>query len=249
MRSRARLVLLAAGWTGAAALALVAPGNLVMRLAFGKLDDPALVRQVLMCALGLLLALAALRYGERGRPRMPERRADGTVRPALWVRAVTWVAAGVPVLGFSVPHLLWGLGVPLGVASGAGLADLGGSAVFWGLLVAGPVAGAALTLGLISRWGQTVPGWVPWAGGRPVPRAVAVVPVVVVGLLVGQYGTMMTTCLAFGVTRTCAPGGGAEILDGSWGFSATYLVFLAWGASLLAAGAGYLHTAGARAVR
>ncbi|MFI7638840.1 hypothetical protein [Nonomuraea sp. NPDC049400] len=251
MRSRARPVLLVAGWTGAAALVLVAPGNLVMRLVFGKLHDPALVRQVLLSVLGLLLALVTVRYGERSRPRRLERRGDGTVRPAPWARAVTWAAAGVPVLGFAVPHLFWGLGVPLGVAmeSGAGLAGLGGSAVFWGLLVAGPVAGAGLTLGLISRWGQVVPAWVPLAGGRRVPRVIAVAPPVLVGLLVGQYGAMMTNCLAFGVTRTCAPGGGAEILDGSWGFSATYPVFLVWGASLLAAGVGYLHTTCARSIR
>ena len=244
MRSRTRPVLLAAGWAGAAALVLVAPGNLVMRLAFGKLDDPALVRQSLLAALGLLLALTTIGYAIRTTPRPRERRADGMVRPALWAKVVTWVAAGVPVLGFSVPHLLWGLGLPLGVAAGSrsGLAGLGGSAVFWGLLVAGPATGALLTLGLISRWGQVVPRWVPFAGRRRVPRGLAIVPAAVVGLLVGQYGAMMTKCLAFGITPTCAPGGGAEVLDGSWGFAATYPVFLTWGVFLLAATVGYLHT-------
>ncbi|MFC4012125.1 hypothetical protein ACFOY2_33160 [Nonomuraea purpurea] len=235
MRSHARPALLIAGWVGAAALALVAPGNLVMRLVFGKLEDPQLLRQTLLTTLGLLLALAVIRYGERGRPRRPQPWDDTAVRPALWARAVTWVAAGVPVVGFSVPHLLWGLGVPFGVGEETSLAELRGSAVFWVLLVAGPVAGAALTLGLISRWSQVV-------AGRRVPRLIAVVPPVAVGLLVGQYGTMMTTCLAFGLTQTCAPNGGAEVLDGSWGFAATYPVFLLWGVSLLAAAAGYLHT-------
>ncbi|TLF59006.1 hypothetical protein FE391_35390 [Nonomuraea sp. KC401] len=240
MRPHLRPALLTAGFAGAAALALVAPGNLVMRLAFGKLDDPALGRQLLLTVLGLLLALATVRYGTR--PREP--RPDGTVRPSPWARAATWGAAGVPVLGFSVPHLLWGLGVPFGVAgpSAAGLADLSGSPVYWGLLVAGPVAGGLLTLGLISRWGQIVPGWVPWAGGRRVPTGLAVVPAVAVGLLVGQYGTMMTGCLAFGITRTCAPEGGADALDGSWAFAGTYPIFLAWGLCLLGAAIGYVHT-------
>ncbi|MFG1965691.1 hypothetical protein [Nonomuraea sp. NPDC049028] len=249
MRSRTRPALLGAGWAGAAALTLVAPGNLVMRLAFGKLGDPALVWQILLAALGLLLALTTTRYGMRTAPRTRERRADGTIRPALWAKVVTWVAAGVPVLGFSVPHLLWGLGVPFGVAADSRslLTGLGGSAVFWGLLVAGPAAGALLTLGLIGRWGQVVPGWVPFAGRRRVPRGLAVVPAAVVGLLVGQYGAMMTKCLAFGITRTCAPDGGAMVLDGSWGFAGTYPVFLAWGVFLLAATVGYLHTTGQRA--
>ncbi|WP_433428181.1 hypothetical protein [Nonomuraea sp. CA-141351] len=244
MRSRVRPALVVAGSAGAAVLVLVAPGNLVMRLAFGKLGDPALAWQLLLTAMGLLLALATVRYGARTAARPPERRADGTVRPARWAGVVTWVAAGVPVLGFSVPHLLWGLGVPFGVApdSVPGLAALRGSAVFWGLLVAGPLAGAFLTLGLISRWGQVVPGWVPLAGGRRVPPGLAVVPAVVVGLLVGQYGAMMTKCLAFGITRTCAPDGGTQVLDGSWGFAGTYPVFLLWGVALLGAAAGYLHT-------
>ncbi|MEU5868873.1 hypothetical protein ABZ815_47440 [Nonomuraea sp. NPDC047529] len=244
MRSTTRPALLAAGWAAAAALALVAPGNLVMRLAFGKLDDPLLVRQALFAALGVLVALATVRFGTRTAARPHERRSDGTVRPALWARAAAWAAAGLPVLGFSVPHLLWGLGLPLGVAEGsrAGLAELGGSAVFWALLVAGPVAGGLLTLGLIARWGQIFPRWVPVAGGRRVPRGLAVVPAAAVGLLVGQYGAMMTSCLTFGVTRACAPGGGSEVLDGSWGFAGTYPVFLLWGTSLLAAAAGYLHT-------
>ncbi|MFI9596380.1 hypothetical protein [Nonomuraea sp. NPDC052265] len=244
MRSPTRPALLAAGWAAAAALVLVAPGNLVMRLAFGMFDDPGLGRQSLLAALGVLLALATVRLGTRTAVRPQERRADGTVRPALWARTATWTAAGLPVLGFSVPHLLWGLGLPLGVAGGsrAELAGLGGSAVFWALLVAGPVAGGLLTLGLIARWGQVFPAWVPFAGGRRVPRCLAAVPAAAVGMLVGQYGAMMTGCLAFGVTRTCAPGGGAEVLDGSWGFAGTYPVFLLWGTSLLAAAAGYLHT-------
>jgi hypothetical protein len=65
---------------------------------------------------------------------------------------------------------------------------------------------------------------------------------VTVGLLVGQYGAMMTSCLAFGITRTCAPEGGADVLDGSWAFAGTYPVFLAWGVCLLGAALGYVHT-------
>ncbi|MBF8191393.1 hypothetical protein ITP53_37985 [Nonomuraea sp. K274] len=76
------------------------------------------------------------------------------------------------------------------------------------------------------------------------PRVLAVVPAAAVGLLVGQYGAMMTTCLAFGFTPICAPDGGTEALDGSWGFAGTYPVFLLWGCSLLAATVGHLHTRG-----
>lgn len=40
----------------------------------------------------------------------------------------------------------------------------------WVFLIAGPAAGAVLTLGLIRRWGRVAPSWVPLVGGRRVPR-------------------------------------------------------------------------------
>ncbi|MEV0581869.1 hypothetical protein [Nonomuraea sp. NPDC050310] len=232
MRASARRLILAAGWVGAAGLAVVAPGNVVMRLVFGKTDDPALGWQLVLGGVGLVLGGVLAGWSAR---RQAGRGAQPDVRPSRWIRVVTWGAAAVPVAGFSVPHLLWGLGVPFGVAGGAGIGELGGSPVFWGVLVAGPVAGAGLTLGLVSRWGRVIGGW-------RVPRWVAVVRATVVGLLVAQYGAMMTGCLAFGVSRTCAPGGGEEVLDGNWGFAGTYPVFLLWGVLLLAAVVGYVHT-------
>jgi len=35
---------------------------------------------------------------------------------------------------------------------------------------------ALLTLGLVQRWGEVVPGWIPFAGGKAVPPMAAVVP-------------------------------------------------------------------------
>ncbi|PSK66387.1 hypothetical protein B0E53_01636 [Micromonospora sp. MH33] len=245
VQPRVRPVLLAAGWAGVAWLILVAPGNVVMRLVFGMFDDPLLVRQVLFAALGLIVALVTGYYGLRTSTRRPDARPDGTIRPARWVTAVTWAAATVPLLGFAVPHLLWALGVPFGITgSKAKAIDAASSAsvVFWGLLVAGPMAGGLLTLGLIRPWGQVVPSWVPRAAGRRVPRWLPVVPPAVVGMLVGQYGAMMSGCLALGFTRRCAPDGGTEALDSNWALSATYPVFLLWGGFLLAAVVGYVHT-------
>lgn len=43
----------------------------------------------------------------------------------------------------------------------------------------------------------------------------AITPPLVAGLLVGQYGTLMTRCVAFGLTSACDPGGAGEsALDG-----------------------------------
>lgn len=42
------------------------------------------------------------------------------------------------------------------------------------------VVGVALTLGLISRWGEVFPRWIPILSGRPVPVRLAVIPAAVV---------------------------------------------------------------------
>ncbi|WP_228010326.1 hypothetical protein [Nonomuraea phyllanthi] len=233
-----RLLLIAAGWAAGAWLALVAPGNLVMRLSFGMLDDPALAAQIALTIGGVALVVAVERWRHRTAPRRPE---SGT--PAAWARAVTIAAAAVPLFGFSLPHLLWVLGVPFGVTS-TQAADIAGGGVSagWTFLIAGPVVGAGLTSGLVKRWGQVIPSWAPLVGGRRVPRWLPVVLTVPVGLLIGQYGAMMTGCLTFGMARRCAPAGGTEVLDGNWGFTATYPIFLLWGALLLLAAAGYADT-------
>jgi hypothetical protein len=48
------------------------------------------------------------------------------------------------------------------------------------------VVGCTLTLGLISRWGEVFPRWLPFLGARTVPPALAVVP----GSLVAAAATM-----------------------------------------------------------
>jgi hypothetical protein len=51
------------------------------------------------------------------------------------------------------------------------------------LLGLASLAGALLTLGLISRWGEVWPRWMPVVRGRPVPVAAAVVPGALVAAL------------------------------------------------------------------
>jgi hypothetical protein len=55
----------------------------------------------------------------------------------------------------------------------------------WGILLgAAALVGVVLTLGLVSRWGERFPGWVPWLAARPVPVAAAVVPASLVAAVV-----------------------------------------------------------------
>lgn len=241
-----RLLPIAAGWAACALLCLVVPGNLVMRLVFGLTSDPALGQQVFAMVGGVLCGAAAEEHRRRttpgcgtcGRGRTAIGRPDGTVVAPGWMRAATYAAAIVPLLGFTLPHWSWMLGIPLGTTeSGAISAGIPFSLFLLGAL---PAAGAVLTLGLARPWGQRFPRWVPILADRRVPRGFAFAPPLAVGALVGQYGAMMTGCLAFGMTRRCDPqGSAAAALDGQWAFAATYPVFLVWGLALLIAALGY----------
>lgn len=87
-------------------------------------------------------------------------------------RALTLVAAAGP-LPYGLVRATWLTPWPL-VAPEEGLAP---ELRLWGLLLGGAaLVGTVLTLGLICRWGETFPRWVPRLAGRPVPVALAVVP-------------------------------------------------------------------------
>lgn len=119
---------------------------------------------------------------------------DRGVRPD-WSRWLRWgrpavaVAVVVPLL-YAVTRIAWAVDVPLGVRRES-LEELG-SGRYAGLgLALFAVVGAWLTSGLRARWGETFWSWVPRAGGRPVPVALALVP----GLLVA--GAVLSAGLSF----------------------------------------------------
>lgn len=104
------------------------------------------------------------------------------LRPASvrrWGRVVTIAAALGPV-PYGLARLSWVTPWPLG---GLGLEEfvisreLDLAARLQGFLFAPAVALAiVLTLGLISRWGEVFPRWIPVVGGRVVPVKLAVIP-------------------------------------------------------------------------
>jgi hypothetical protein len=57
------------------------------------------------------------------------------------------------------------------------------------------LAGAFLTLGLVQRWGEVFPRWVPFLSGKRVPPAMAIVPASLV--------TVMVTSAGLQVVRGC----------------------------------------------
>ncbi|GAA1850880.1 hypothetical protein [Myceligenerans crystallogenes] len=96
-------------------------------------------------------------------------------RLTAWVlrhrTAVTIVAATGP-LPYALVRLSWLTPWPLVAPD-----DMATETRVWGLLLSGVAwAGFALTLGLIQRWGEVFPRWVPVLAGRPVPVAAAAVP-------------------------------------------------------------------------
>lgn len=117
----------------------------------------------------------------------------GSARPAphpavppvpRWARVAAHVAALTPL-----PSALWRIALALGFSGGYtsdGLEELNlnvwGTLGVLGLSVATEGA-ALLTLGLVQKWGEVVPGWVPVLGGRRVSARV-VVPAAWAGVVV-----------------------------------------------------------------
>ena len=150
-----------------------------------------------------------------------------------------WTAHAVPLL--TLPSGLWriafGLGLPIGV-TGAPAEDVPGWVttpyVFALSIVAEGLA--LLTLGLVQRWGEVAPRWLPLIGGRRIPVWAAAVPAAV--------GATMLTWL--GIDAAVQWDGAANAADGfptgGWliFMAACYVPLLLWGPLLAVVTAAYV---------
>lgn len=102
----------------------------------------------------------------------------GVAAPPRWARRAAVLAALT-----TVPSALWrtamAAGVPVGVdptyrRANYGFPGWGTFHVMW--LTTLLVGLSFLTLGLVRPWGEVVPRWLPWVGGRHVPPLAAMVP-------------------------------------------------------------------------
>jgi hypothetical protein len=141
---------------------------------------------------GFLWAAAVVVYarqtvGSCVRCGRPDRSAwVATVR--RWGRAAVYVAAAIPAL-YALTRWIWVAGIPLGIDADVhaqGMAD--GSLWSGAWLASFALVGTVLTLGLVQRWGEVFPRWVPVLRGRPVPVALAVVPATVMAALATSGG-------------------------------------------------------------
>jgi len=226
-------------WGACAALVVLAfPLHLLFEIPAGVFGRPTdwrdIVSRLLLLGGGLLFAAAAVELGPR---RCAHPRADGPPPVPAWVRRWAYTGVAVPMLGWTVPHGLWALGVPFGISADELLEisrDI--DPPLAAAIAVVPALASLLTLGLAHRWGQIFPRWMPWLGGRRVPRLLALVPAGVVAVALTCYGL-----IGIGVmTETLVAG---ELtwpqLRSGWAVAATVPVFLAWGVALGIATLGY----------
>jgi hypothetical protein len=149
----------------------------VIAASSAKFGPPAALTYLLAGA--VLWGILALRTALGGR-RRPEWATPAAA--ARWGRAAALVAAAC-TLPYFLLRMTWLTPWPLGIPAEALVAEP--EIRLHGLLLGlAALAGGVLTLGLISRWGEVWPRWVPVVRGRAVPVAAAVVPGTLVALVV-----------------------------------------------------------------
>ncbi|MFE1768454.1 hypothetical protein ACFW81_30110 [Streptomyces angustmyceticus] len=148
--------------------------------------------------------------------------------PPRWVVRLARLAALAPL-----PSGLWrivaALGVPVGFTGDEAMGTVAFGSGFSLYMIALTLFAEGLgllTLGLVQRWGQVFPRWIPLLGGRRVPTAVAVVPA-------GLGATVLTGFGVLGALGWNAPDamGHPDAPNGvAYGvMTACYLPLLAWG--------------------
>ncbi|GGX73361.1 hypothetical protein [Streptomyces hiroshimensis] len=84
---------------------------------------------------------------------------------------------------------------------------------------------AFLTIGLVSQWGERVPHWIPFLGGKHIPVGAAVVPAALGALAV----TAFTLPMFWGGMPADAGGSDAPQGVAAWIMNACYVPLLLWG--------------------
>lgn len=210
------------------ALLVLAPFDAGVRESVVAALDVSVLSQAVV-VLGLLLWGGGVRQHLRARPvplptwALPE-------AAARWGRAAVLVAVVPPVV-YALTRYIW-MVHPLGfdrsdweVARDTGQLLAG---VWLGTFA---LLGAVLTLGLVQRWGEVFPRWVPRLAGRPVPVAAAVVPAGLVAAVLVPAGVSM-------IRQVLSNAAQIDPIADWAAFGPTFLWPL-WGVALAVATAGY----------
>lgn len=220
-------------WAAAGAFVVFSfPGHLIFQIPaglFGRATDwRDVAHRLVQFAIALLLARVAIESAKARRCGHP--REAGTALVARWVRWSAYAGCALPVLGFSVPHLFWVLGVPFGATEATlaeARADLDPATAI--ALCAVPALGGLVTLGLGMGWGRVL-------FGRRVPRMLALAPAAVVSAALVAYGVIGIFMMARDLSNGTADW---DHMMREWAVFGTEFVFLGWGVALSAATWGY----------
>ncbi len=187
------------------------------------LGQPALWLMVSAFVVGIGLMVVGVRILARSAPGPERMRRLGNLAVAVAT------AAG---MSYPVTRIAWFLGVPLGISPDFHAAN---AAIFGsGLVLAGmALAGVLATTGLQQRWGTSLPGWLPWLGGRPIPRLVPTLIGMGAGFVLIAGGISVIPLIAAGLPL--GPPGSEEHL-GTW---VPLAVLPLWGLAVVAASVSY----------
>jgi hypothetical protein len=219
-------------------LIVKAPFDAELRDALGEALSAAHLNHVAVIAGGFLWVFATLLFARRTSAACERcgRHAavGGWTTPAAaarWGRLAAYVAATIPAL-YALTRWIWVAGLPLGIDAefhAEGLAD--GSLWAGAWLGTFGLVGSVLTLGLVQRWGEVFPRWLPGLRGRRVPIGLAVVPASFVSVIVVSGGLDLIRG-AFSVSVL-------GLTDGNWAAVGPALLWPLWGAALAAATLAY----------
>jgi hypothetical protein len=203
----------------------------------------------LLCLIGGFLWLAAtvcyrrrsggacLYCGRRDSPEGQQR----LNQAARWGRIAVVVSMVAPV-SYAFTRYAWALGFPLGMSEEYFRHQDSGMWISGIFLATFGLAGAALTLGLVQRWGEVFPRWMIGLAGRRVPIALAVVPASLVSVLLVVGGIVIWSALPGMVARVVAGGAkGTGIIVELLAPIGPTLLFPVWGVALAAATLSYYY--------
>lgn len=222
-------------------------GSIISRQIFSAWAQWSTLHQLLCLAGGFLWLAATVSYTRRsgeaciycGR----RTSSDGWNSPASaarWGRIAVYVAMAAPVF-YAVTRYAWALGIPLGMSEQALHSGQQSGTWISGLFLATfGLVGGLLMLGLVQRWGEVFPRWIPGLGGKRVPIALAVVPASIVSVLLVVGGAGIFASLPGMITTISAAGSKGIGMIGEITFVlGPTLLFPVWGAALAVATLGY----------
>lgn len=163
-------------------------------------------------------------------------------RAKRWGRIAVYIAMAVPVI-YAVTRFAWALGIPLGMTEEYWRQGQEGGIWIGGLSLATfGLVGAVLMLGLVQRWGEVFPRWIPGLGGKRVPIALAVVPAAIVSVVLVVGGIAIWTSLGQMMANIAATGASQSEITGALIFQVgPTLLFPVWGAALAIGTLGYYY--------